>query len=86
MSLTNTLPSLTGTRGSKEEAQFDLVHAVASRADRLRNIEETMKRQQDQIDALSQQGTASQSQRHIVEAALDATGSSNRKSSGAPGW
>ena len=45
--------------------------------DRLRNIEETMKRQHDQINALSQQGIASQSQRHIVEAA----GPSNLKSS-----
>ena len=34
MSLTNTLPSLSGTRGSKEEAQFDLVHAVALREQR----------------------------------------------------
>ena len=40
-----------------------------------------MKRQQDQIDALSQQGTSSQSQRHIIEAALDATVPSNQKSS-----
>ena len=51
-------------------------------ADRLRNIEEELKLQKEQIAALSQQGTSGQSQRHMVEAACDGTGGpSNRKSS-----
>jgi hypothetical protein len=53
----------------------------AAAADRLCNVEEALKRQQDQIDRLSQQGSG-QSQRHMVEAAFDATGApSNKKSS-----
>ena len=40
-----------------------------------------MKRQQDQINELSQQGTAGLSQQHVVEAAVDATDPSYRKSS-----
>jgi hypothetical protein len=54
----------------------------AAAADRLRNVEEALKRQQDQLNRLSQQGISSQSQRHMVEAAFDGTGAlSNKKSS-----
>jgi hypothetical protein len=50
-------------------------------ADRLRNVEEALKWQQDQLDRLSQQGSG-QSQRHMVEVAFDGTGAlSNKKSS-----
>ena len=54
---------------------------ASAAADRLRHIEETMKRQQDQINELSQQGTAGLSQQHVVQAAVDATDPSYRKSS-----
>jgi hypothetical protein len=54
----------------------------AAAADQLLNVEEALKRQQDQLDRLSQQGISSQSQRHMVEAAFDGTGAlSNEKSS-----
>jgi hypothetical protein len=46
----------------------------------VRNIEEQIKRHQEKIDELSQQGSG-QSQRHTIEAALDGSGPSNRKSS-----
>ena len=50
---------------------------------RMRIIEERIKQQQDQINALSQQDTTGPSQHHmVVEPAFDATGlSNNRKSS-----
>jgi hypothetical protein len=41
----------------------------AAAADRLRNLEEALKRQQDQLDRLSQQGISGQSHRHMLEAA-----------------
>jgi hypothetical protein len=54
----------------------------AAAADRLRNVEEALKRQQDQLDRLNQQGISGQSQRHMVEAAFDGTSAlSNKKSS-----
>ena len=65
-------------REAAEKAAAEAEKAAA--ADRLRNVEEALKRQQDQIDRLSQQGTG-QSQRHILEAAFDGSGPSNRKSS-----
>ena len=40
-----------------------------------------MKRQQDQIDRLSQQVTSGLSQQHVVQVAVDATYPSNRKCS-----
>jgi hypothetical protein len=42
----------------------------AATADRLRNVEEALKRQQDRLDRLSQQGSG-QSHRHMVEATFD---------------
>jgi hypothetical protein len=51
-------------------------------ADQLRNVEEALKRQQDQLNRLSQQCISGQSQRHMVEAAFDGTGAlSNKKNS-----
>ena len=51
-------------------------------ADRLRNIEAQLKNHERRLEVLtSQQGTPSQSQRHVEEAAFDAIAPSNRKSS-----
>jgi hypothetical protein len=51
-------------------------------AEQLHNVEEALKRQQDQLNRLSQQGISGQSQRHMVEAAFDGTGTLlNKKSS-----
>jgi hypothetical protein len=71
-----------GTPGSKPwNVAFPAAEKAAA-ADRLRNVEEALKRQQDQLDRLSQQGISGQSQRHMVEAAFDGTGAlSNKKSS-----
>jgi hypothetical protein len=66
-------------RDAAEKAAAEAEKAAA--ADRLRNVEEALKWQHDQIDRLSQQGSG-QSQRHMVEAAFDGTGApSNKKSS-----
>jgi hypothetical protein len=53
----------------------------AATADRLCNVEEVLKRQQDQLDRLSQQGISGQSQWHMVEAAFDGTGALSIKKS-----
>ena len=67
-------------RSHQRRKEREAIEARAA-ADWKHNIEEQLKQQHDQIDALSQQGTTGQSQRHMVEAALDVTGPSNRKSS-----
>ena len=68
-------------RSHQRRKEREAMEARAA-ADRLRNIEEELKLHKEQLDALSQQGTTGQSQRHMVEAACDGTGGpSNRKSS-----
>ena len=68
-------------RSHQRRKEREAMEARAA-ADRLRNIEEELKLQKEQIAVLSQQGTSGQSQRHMVEAACDGTGGpSNRKSS-----
>jgi len=69
-------------RSHQRRKEREAMEARAA-ADRLRNIEEELKLQKEQIAAvISQQGTSGQSQRHMVEAACDGTGGpSNRKSS-----